>query len=99
MRFNIRLFILFILILNAISLIALNSSLHQGGEFSGKEQFYKQIVWIFVFWIVIVIFYFINYIVLALFACVAIFPFIHVLATSFSSSRAIMSGEVSILPV
>ncbi|MCM8827062.1 MAG: rod shape-determining protein RodA [Candidatus Omnitrophica bacterium] len=61
MRFNIRLFILFILILNAISLIALNSSLHQGGEFSGKEQFYKQIVWIFVFWIVIVIFYFINY--------------------------------------
>lgn len=45
------------------------------------------------------IFYSINYIVLALCACITIFPFIHVLATSFSSSRAIMSGEVSIWPV
>ena len=40
-----------------------------------------------------------NYIFLALCAFVTIFPFLNILAVSFSSSRAIISGEVFLLPV
>jgi len=45
------------------------------------------------------VFYFLNYLFLILCSIVTLFPFINVLATSFSSSRAILSGEVFIWPV
>jgi len=40
-----------------------------------------------------------NYFLLALAAFIAIYPFINIISTSFSSSRAILSGEVVFLPV
>ncbi len=45
------------------------------------------------------VFYVVNYLFLALCAVVTIFPFINILATSLSSGRAIMSGEVFLWPV
>lgn len=45
------------------------------------------------------IFYAVNYIIMTLLAFIMLFPIINVIATSFSSSRAIASGEVSLLPV
>lgn len=44
-------------------------------------------------------FYIINYIFLGICAFLTLFPFINVIATSFSSSRAITSGEVFLWPV
>jgi putative aldouronate transport system permease protein len=40
-----------------------------------------------------------NHLALGAFALLALAPFVHILAQSFSSYRAIMSGEVSFLPV
>lgn len=40
-----------------------------------------------------------NAILLALFACATLLPFINILAVSFSSGRAINAGEVSVWPV
>jgi putative aldouronate transport system permease protein len=40
-----------------------------------------------------------NYILLAALGLLAVVPFIHVVAQSFSSHRAIMSGEVFLLPI
>ena len=45
------------------------------------------------------IFYVINYIFLTLIAIGCVYPFIYILATSLSSSRAVNSGEVFLLPV
>ena len=45
------------------------------------------------------VFYFFNYCFLAVCAFLTLFPFVNVIATSFSSSRAITSGEVFLLPV
>ncbi len=45
------------------------------------------------------VFYIANYIFLTLCAFVAIFPFFNVISLSLSSSRAIVSGEVYLLPV
>jgi len=45
------------------------------------------------------VFAFINYIVLAALAFLCIFPIIHVIALSMSSSTAAVSGRVSLLPV
>ncbi|MCR4719200.1 MAG: carbohydrate ABC transporter permease, partial [Firmicutes bacterium] len=45
------------------------------------------------------VFYFFNYLFLILCIIVAVFPIIHVVATSFSSSNAIASGKVFLLPV
>ena len=45
------------------------------------------------------IFYTTNYMFLALFALGCLYPFIYIIATSFSSSRAISSGEVFLWPV
>jgi len=53
--------ILCLIILNALSLISLYSSLHTGGEFRNKDIFYRQIIWISISWIFLVIFSFINY--------------------------------------
>ncbi len=41
----------------------------------------------------------INYVILGLFALLALAPFVHVLAQSFSSHHAITSGKVSLWPV
>jgi len=56
-----KIIIFCILILNALSLISIYSSLHQSGEFVGKHIIHKQIVWIFISWIFLIIFSFINY--------------------------------------
>lgn len=45
------------------------------------------------------IFHSVNYFFLAIFAFMALFPFVNVIATSFSSSRAIVSGKVFLWPV
>jgi putative aldouronate transport system permease protein len=46
-----------------------------------------------------VFFRWLNYIMLALFALATVFPFINIIATSFSSSRAISAGEIFLWPV
>ena len=56
-----KILVLFLLILNIISLAALYSSLHQEGEFMHQNIFYRQIVWIIIFWITMYGFSFINY--------------------------------------
>jgi len=45
------------------------------------------------------IFYFLNYIVLTLIALGCLYPFVYILSTSFSSSRAVNSGEVFLFPI
>ncbi|TVQ25997.1 MAG: carbohydrate ABC transporter permease [Spirochaetaceae bacterium] len=45
------------------------------------------------------IFYSINNVSLVLLAFLCVYPFLHIIATSFSSTRAIVSGEVGMLPV
>jgi len=44
-------------------------------------------------------FIFFNYLFITLFTFCALYPFINVIATSFSSSRAVSSGEVNLIPV
>ncbi|UCG35327.1 MAG: rod shape-determining protein RodA [Candidatus Omnitrophota bacterium] len=53
--------IICIIFLNALSLISLYSSLHQGGKFEQYSVFYRQVVWIALAWIFLIIFSFINY--------------------------------------
>ena len=53
--------IICILILNILSLTSLYSSLHQGGEFKGQTIFYRQVIWIVVSWLILIIFSLINY--------------------------------------
>jgi len=50
-----------LIFLNLLSLLSLYSSLHQAGVFKDKEIFYKQILWIIIAWIILIIFSFINY--------------------------------------
>ena len=45
------------------------------------------------------VFYFANYLVLTLIALGCLYPFLYIVATSFSSSRAVNSGEVFLWPV
>ncbi|MDR0449801.1 MAG: carbohydrate ABC transporter permease [Treponema sp.] len=45
------------------------------------------------------IFYGINYIILTLVGLACLYPFVYIIATSFSSSRAVSSGEVFLWPV
>ena len=45
------------------------------------------------------LFYWLNNTVLALFAAATVFPFLNIIATSFSGSRAISAGEVLLWPV
>ncbi|CAN7263283.1 carbohydrate ABC transporter permease [Paenibacillus sp. LjRoot153] len=45
------------------------------------------------------IFYFTNYIVLALIACSSLFPLLHLIALSISSSSAIETGKVNLWPI
>ena len=45
------------------------------------------------------VFYAINYFFVTLIVITMLFPLLNILATSFSSERAIVSNEVSILPV
>ena len=45
------------------------------------------------------IFYAINYVLVTLVVLTMLFPLLNIVATSFSSERAIMSNEVSVLPV
>lgn len=59
---KIRRFLIFIiLVLNIIGLLSLYSALHQGGEFKYREIFFRQVVWIFIGWIVFIVFSNINY--------------------------------------
>jgi putative aldouronate transport system permease protein len=45
------------------------------------------------------IFYGINYVILSLVGLACLYPFLYIIATSFSSSRAVSSGEVFLWPV
>jgi putative aldouronate transport system permease protein len=45
------------------------------------------------------VFYFFNYLFLTLVALSCLYPFVYIIATSFSSSRAVNSGEVFLWPV
>jgi putative aldouronate transport system permease protein len=45
------------------------------------------------------VFYFINYVILSLIGLGCLYPFIYIIATSLSSSRAVSSGEVFLWPV
>ncbi|RKY29105.1 MAG: rod shape-determining protein RodA [Candidatus Omnitrophota bacterium] len=53
--------ILIVLALNFMGLISLYSSLHQGGEFTGRVIFLKQILWIVLGWVLAIFISFINY--------------------------------------
>ena len=50
-----------LIFLNLLSLISLYSSLHQGGKFEQYSVFYRQVIWIALAWIFLIIFSFINY--------------------------------------
>ncbi|MCF7907636.1 MAG: rod shape-determining protein RodA [Candidatus Omnitrophica bacterium] len=50
-----------LLIFNALSLISIYSSLHQAGEFVGQQILYRQLLWIAVSWLALLIFANINY--------------------------------------
>ena len=50
-----------LLVLNLLSLFSIYSSLHQGGELSNQIILYKQIVWIIISWILLILFASINY--------------------------------------
>jgi len=50
-----------LIILNLLSLAAIYSSLHQAGEFVGAGLLHKQIIWIAISWLFLIIFSFINY--------------------------------------
>jgi rod shape determining protein RodA len=57
----IKIVVFCLLFLNLLSLFSLYSSLHQAGEFKNREIFYKQILWIIIGWIILIIFSFVNY--------------------------------------
>jgi len=62
MRINTKTTIIIcLLILNILSILSLYSALHQGGEFTQKNILLRQIVWILIAWIVLLIFSSINY--------------------------------------
>jgi len=62
LRLNgIKTMILCLLILNALSLMVIYSSLHQKGEFVGQHILYKQLIWIGISWLFLIIFSVINY--------------------------------------
>jgi len=48
-------------ILNILSVMSIYSSLHQAGEFVGGELLSKQIIWIGISWVLLVIFTWLNY--------------------------------------
>jgi rod shape determining protein RodA len=50
-----------LLIFNILSVTAIYSSLHQKGEFIGASILYKQILWIGISWLCLILFSFINY--------------------------------------
>lgn len=56
-----RTIIMCILILNLISLLSLYSSLHRNGEFTEKSIFYKQVVWLVICWLILIVFSLIHY--------------------------------------
>ena len=58
---GIKTIIFCLLILNALSLMAIYSSLHQEGKFVGQHIFYKQLIWIGISWLFLIIFSAINY--------------------------------------
>jgi len=58
---GIKTIILCLLILNLLSLTTIYSSLHQEGEFVGRHIVYKQIIWICISWLFLIVFSSINY--------------------------------------
>ena len=43
--------------------------------------------------------YFINYVMLAVFLIIVLYPLIYIISCSFSSGDALMSGKVKLFPV
>ncbi|MDD5194933.1 MAG: rod shape-determining protein RodA [Candidatus Omnitrophica bacterium] len=56
-----KIIILCCIFLNVISLTTLYSALHQGGEFTQHPIFNKQIIWIIICWLSLIVFSLINY--------------------------------------
>lgn len=50
-----------LIFLTAISLASIYSSLHQAGKMQGQDIFYKEIIWIVLAWLLLIIFSLINY--------------------------------------
>lgn len=44
------------------------------------------------------VFYFFNYLLLGLFACITLYPFLYVLSASISTPQAVVTGEVLLFP-
>ncbi|RKY38320.1 MAG: rod shape-determining protein RodA [Candidatus Omnitrophota bacterium] len=61
MRSSLKIVCVCLVILNILSMLSIYSSLHQAQEFKNQILFYKQIVWIVLGWIFLLIFSFINY--------------------------------------
>jgi len=55
----IMLFTLFVL--NVISIVCIYSALHQGGVLQNEDIFQKQIIWVAISWVFLIIFSFVNY--------------------------------------
>ena len=58
---GIKIIVFCLLVMNLLSLTSIYSSLHQEGEFIGKSILYRQIIWIAVSWVFLIVFTFINY--------------------------------------
>ncbi len=50
-----------LIFLTILSLSSIYSSLHQAGELKEQEIFYKEIMWITISWVVLILFYLLNY--------------------------------------
>lgn len=58
---DLKTIIVCLLILNALSLLSIYSSLHQEGEFINRQILYKQITWIIISWVFLIFISFVNY--------------------------------------
>lgn len=59
--FDLKIVLGCLLLLNLLSLTAIYSSLHQGGELVDKGILYRQVIWIAIAWIFLIAFSLINY--------------------------------------
>lgn len=56
-----KIIIVCLIFLTILSLSSIYSSLHQGGELKDQQIFYKEIIWIIVSWLTLIVFSLINY--------------------------------------
>ncbi|MFA5007804.1 MAG: rod shape-determining protein RodA [Candidatus Omnitrophota bacterium] len=56
-----KIVIICLIFLTILSLSSIYSSLHQAGEFSEQEIFHKEIMWVVISWVILILFSFVNY--------------------------------------